>query len=91
MKEENVVEVNKSNENQKMVIYFFIYAFLGWILETIFCLVTQAKFMKRGFLYGPLCPMYGFAALVLVLLAQRLNGKGSLIKRIILLLKENII
>ena len=42
------------NETQTIMIYFFVYALLGWILETVFCLVTQAKFMKRGFLYGPL-------------------------------------
>lgn len=73
MKEESVVEVNKLNENQKKVLYFFIYAFLGWTLETVFCLVTQAKFMKRGFLYGPLCPMYGFAAVSMIQLLENVK------------------
>ena len=73
MKEESVVEQSKLNENQKIVLYFFIYAFLGWILETAFCLVTQAKFMKRGFLYGPLCPMYGFAAVIMIQLLKNVK------------------
>lgn len=73
MKEENIVETNKLNENQKNVLYFFIYAFLGWTLETVFCLVTQAKFMKRGFLYGPLCPMYGFAAVSMIQLLKNIK------------------
>lgn len=73
MKEENIVEINKLNENQKNVLYFFIYAFLGWTLETVFCLVTQAKFMKRGFLYGPLCPMYGFAAVSMIQLLKNIK------------------
>lgn len=73
MKEENIVEINKLNENQKNVLYFFIYAFLGWTLETVFCLVTQAKFMKRGFLYGPLCPMYGFAAVSMIQLLKNVK------------------
>lgn len=73
MKEENVIEANKLTENQKNVLYFFIYAILGWILETIFCLVTQAKFVKRGFLYGPLCPMYGFAAVMMIQLLKNVK------------------
>ena len=73
MKEETVLEINKSNENQKNVLYFFIYSFLGWILETAFCLVTQAKFMKRGFLYGPVCPMYGFAAVIMIQLLKNVK------------------
>lgn len=74
MKEECVVEENqKLNERQKILLYFFIYAFLGWILETAFCLVTQAKFIKRGFLYGPLCPMYGFAAVIMIQLLKNVK------------------
>lgn len=68
MEEENIKNTEKSklNEHQKTIIYFFIYAILGWILETVFCLVTLGEFTKRGFLYGPLCPMYGFAAVAMV-------------------------
>lgn len=75
MSRENIEykEKNKLNENEKIVMYFFIYAFLGWILETAFCLVTQAKFMKRGFLYGPLCPMYGFAAVSIIQLLKNIK------------------
>lgn len=63
----------KLNENQRMVIYFFIYAFLGWVLETVFCLVTLGEFTKRGFLYGPLCPMYGFAAVSMIQLIKKVK------------------
>ena len=44
-------EENELNEIQKIILYFFIYAILGWILETGFCLVTTGTFVKRGFLY----------------------------------------
>lgn len=71
--EEKSIEKNKLNENQKMVLYFFIYAILGWILETVFCLVTLGKFTKRGFLYGPLCPMYGFAAVSMIFLLKKVK------------------
>lgn len=75
MNEENIKDTkkNKLNENQKIVIYFFIYAFLGWILETVFCLITLGTFTKRGFLYGPLCPMYGFAAVAMIQLLKNIK------------------
>ena len=61
-----LVEKKELKETQEMTLYFFIYAFLGWLLETAFCLVTLGVFNKRGFLYGPLCPMYGFAAIIMI-------------------------
>lgn len=73
MKEESFVEVKKLNENQKNVLYFFIYSLLGWILETTFCLVTLGVFNKRGFLYGPVCPMYGFAAVIMIELLKNVK------------------
>ena len=49
---------------------FFIYAFLGWCMEVSFAALNTGKFVNRGFLNGPLCPIYGFGAvLVLRLLA----------------------
>lgn len=39
---------------------FYIYSFLGWILEVIYYGVTEERFINRGFLSGPLCPVYGF-------------------------------
>lgn len=66
MNNTSIVETNKLKEKQKIILYFFIYAFLGWLLETAFCLVTLGVFNKRGFLYGPICPMYGFAAVIMI-------------------------
>lgn len=38
---------------------FFIYSFVGWIIEVIYYGITEGKFINRGFLAGPLCPVYG--------------------------------
>ena len=46
--------------------YFFIYAVLGWCTEVIFAAVNTGKFVNRGFLNGPLCPMYGVGVAVIV-------------------------
>ena len=45
---------------------FFLYAFLGWCCEVVFAAVKTGKFVNRGFLLGPVCPIYGMGvALVL--------------------------
>lgn len=56
-------------------LYFFIYSFGGWICECIYCSIPAKKFINRGFLYGPYCPIYGFGALIVtVLLDGYLNN-----------------
>lgn len=40
--------------------YFYIYAFLGWCVEVVYAAVNRGVFVNRGFLNGPLCPIYGF-------------------------------
>lgn len=49
--------------------YFFVYAFLGWCAEVVFAALKSGRFINRGFLNGPVCPIYGFGLVsVLVLL-----------------------
>ncbi|HEX3038212.1 MAG TPA: putative ABC transporter permease [Oscillospiraceae bacterium] len=50
----------------QQVIIFTIYSFIGWVCETIFCSVPKKKFVDRGFLNGPFCPIYGFGALIVI-------------------------
>lgn len=40
-------------------IMFFIYGIIGWVIEVIYYGVTEGHFINRGFLNGPLCPVYG--------------------------------
>ncbi len=42
--------------------YFFIYSFLGWAMETCLVSASGKKFVNRGFLNGPFCPIYGIGA-----------------------------
>ena len=46
--------------------YFFLYAFLGWCCEVCFAAAKSGKFVNRGFLNGPLCPIYGFGVVLVV-------------------------
>ena len=43
--------------------YFLIYSFLGWVVEVAFHAVSLGKVVNRGFLNGPVCPIYGFGVL----------------------------
>lgn len=46
--------------------YFFIYAFLGWCCEVVYAALIEARFVNRGFLSGPVCPIYGFGVLLVL-------------------------
>lgn len=48
------------------ILYFFIYSFLGWICECLYCGIPAKKFINRGFLAGPYCPIYGVGAIVII-------------------------
>ena len=45
---------------------FFIYAFLGWCTEVSYAALVTGKFVNRGFLNGPVCPVYGFGAVIIL-------------------------
>ena len=45
-------------------IEFIFYSFLGWIWESIYCTVKEKKWADRGFLFGPICPIYGSCVVV---------------------------
>ncbi|HHW45829.1 MAG TPA: putative ABC transporter permease [Clostridiales bacterium] len=52
----------------KTYLLFMLYSFIGWIYETILCSVLKGEFVNRGFLHGPYCPIYGFGAILIILL-----------------------
>lgn len=45
---------------------FFIYAFLGWCTEVSYAALQTGKFVNRGFLNGPVCPIYGFGVVIII-------------------------
>lgn len=67
--------VKKHNDLKNIILYFFIYSFIGWVLETIYAFLVLGHFVKRGFLIGPICPIYGFGAVLLILLLKNSKGK----------------
>ncbi|HIV17913.1 MAG TPA: hypothetical protein IAC82_01170 [Candidatus Merdivicinus intestinigallinarum] len=55
-------------------LYFSIYSVLGWVCETVYCSIIQRKFVNRGFLNGPVCPVYGVGAVLVIYLLQPVAG-----------------
>ena len=49
---------------------FFIYSFVGWCCEVAFAACKTGQFVNRGFLFGPLCPIYGFGVVAALLLIE---------------------
>lgn len=54
--------------------YFFIYSFIGWCAEIAYAAIKHRKFMNRGFLNGPLCPVYGVGMVLILLFFGSLKG-----------------
>lgn len=54
----------------RYILYFFLYSFLGWLCESIYCSVGNKKVINRGFLNGPICPIYGFGAMLVIFLIE---------------------
>ena len=45
--------------------FFIFYSFIGWILESVYKSIAQRKMINSGFLIGPICPIYGFGAIIM--------------------------
>ena len=73
----------------KLIIYFLLfitYSFLGWCMEVIVTLIEQKKFVNRGFLIGPYCPIYGYGVLgILFLIGENTHDIISIFLKSILI------
>jgi uncharacterized membrane protein len=50
-----------------LFLFLAFYSFLGWIAEVVYVLLREKHLQNRGFLTGPLVPIYGFGAIALIL------------------------
>jgi len=62
----------------RMLYWFFVYGLLGWCLEVMFAAVKERRLVNRGFLCGPICPIYGFGMVALLLAVRALGDPGGL-------------
>ena len=55
-------------ENAAQLLWlFFIYSFMGWVTEVVLKYLQYKRFINRGFLIGPYCPIYGTGAVIVTL------------------------
>ena len=111
--EEKVVEKNEIEKTKKKIMimgislwrlmaYFIIYSVAGFVIETIFGLITKGVIESRkSFLYGPFCAIYGVGAVIMIPSLQRFKKNnytlfiggmliGSLVEYLISLIGEFI-
>ena len=64
--------------NAYYIIYFFIYAIIGWAMEVTYNGIRQGKYINCGVLNGPWCPIYGFAAISILFMLGMVNTYSKL-------------
>lgn len=75
-----------SNRIFNIFLCFFIYSFCGWVLETIYMSIYHGHIVKRGFLLGPLCGVYGIGTILVVYILSYIKAH-----RIILFLCSSLL
>lgn len=63
----------------ELLALFFIYAFLGWCSEVSYHALVTGTFVNRGFLNGPICPIYGIGVLGVVFLLDAVKDSTLLL------------
>lgn len=51
----------------EIIVLFFTYSVIGWLWETFYCSIKDHHYEYRGFLFGPYCPVYGFAVTTILI------------------------
>lgn len=63
-----------SEKISALAIEFVLYSFIGWVYETVLTSVVWGHFADRGMLHLPICPIYGFCALALLLMFHKIKS-----------------
>ncbi len=62
---------------EQYIALFYIYSFMGWAMETIQISIREKKFVNRGFLIGPYCPIYGCGVILITILLHKYHDDLS--------------
>lgn len=61
------------------IFLFYIYSFIGWIIECTIVSLDEKKFVNRGFLRGPFLPIYGFGGIVILFVSLPVKENPALV------------
>lgn len=56
-----------------VILWFFLYSFLGWAVESAYMSFCSRRWTNRGFMFGPLCPIYGVGALTVYFMLRGIS------------------
>ena len=56
---------------EQLLALYYIYSVAGWIMETVSVSIQKRKFVDRGFLIGPYCPIYGTGVVAITVLLKK--------------------
>lgn len=59
--------------------FFIVYSFIGWVIEVVFHVVVAGKIINRGFLNGPVCPVYGFGMISVLVIYNLVGSDNTLV------------
>jgi len=59
---------------ETLFLLFIIYSFLGWLMEEVLVSIKEKKIVDRGFLIGPICPIYGSGALLITIILENYHN-----------------
>ena len=65
-------------DSARLFLLFLIYSCIGYICEVIYCSCLVRRFVDRGFLRGPICPIYGFGSVLLLMSTKKVYKKPLL-------------
>lgn len=57
-----------------LILYYFLFSFLGWIMEVIYATIKTGKFINRGFLNSSLCPIYGYGGIFFIIMLHKITN-----------------
>ncbi len=58
-------------------VWFLVFSFLGWIYETLYVSIKEKRWANRGFLFGPVCPIYGVGAVTICAVVENVPAAGG--------------
>ncbi|MCR5477161.1 MAG: putative ABC transporter permease [Lachnospiraceae bacterium] len=61
------------------LLLFLIFSIFGWVWETVYCSIVERHLVSRGFLRGPIIPLYGFGGVLMVSIANLCDGNILLV------------
>ena len=60
------------------VVWFMLFGLFGWVFESTYCSIVERRWCNRGFLFGPICPIYGVGAVAAIAVFSHVARMGAM-------------